>query len=168
MADLATGGLWCPSCGAEYRPGFSECTDCGVPLASEPPPPPTPEETERAVRSHDEVEYVLDDDSADTQAALGLRLRGQDVRFLFDAGRLVVAADDEAKVDLILEEMTLGPPTYAVFADPPGDAREPEPAARLIGPSDDLKVRARLLMPFLRSRWRRWHGRKDRVWPYED
>lgn len=25
-------GGHCPRCGAEYRPGFAECSDCGVPL----------------------------------------------------------------------------------------------------------------------------------------
>ena len=29
--------MWCPSCGAEYRPGFTECSDCYVPLADHPP-----------------------------------------------------------------------------------------------------------------------------------
>jgi hypothetical protein len=28
---------WCPQCGAEYREGFSECADCGVALANQPP-----------------------------------------------------------------------------------------------------------------------------------
>jgi hypothetical protein len=26
----------CPECGAEYRPGFTECADCGVPLVDPP------------------------------------------------------------------------------------------------------------------------------------
>lgn len=29
--------MHCPSCGAEYRPGFEECADCGVRLVSEGP-----------------------------------------------------------------------------------------------------------------------------------
>jgi len=39
---------WCPDCGAEYRPGFTFCSDCHVPLVSQPPEPadsrPTPRE----------------------------------------------------------------------------------------------------------------------------
>ncbi len=27
---------WCPQCGTEYRPGFTECADCHVPLSDEP------------------------------------------------------------------------------------------------------------------------------------
>lgn len=34
--------MWCPSCGAEYRPGFTRCPDCDVDLVSEPPPEPEP------------------------------------------------------------------------------------------------------------------------------
>ena len=29
--------MFCPTCRAEYRPGFSECADCGVPLVYELP-----------------------------------------------------------------------------------------------------------------------------------
>ena len=35
--------MWCPSCGAEYRPGFTRCPDCDVDLVAEPPPKPEPE-----------------------------------------------------------------------------------------------------------------------------
>lgn len=34
--------MFCPKCGCEYREGFYECTDCGVPLVYEAPPPPGP------------------------------------------------------------------------------------------------------------------------------
>lgn len=34
--------MWCPSCGAEYRPGFVRCPDCDVALVDEPPPEPEP------------------------------------------------------------------------------------------------------------------------------
>lgn len=31
--------MWCPKCGAEYRPGFTTCADCRVPLVDDPPAP---------------------------------------------------------------------------------------------------------------------------------
>jgi hypothetical protein len=31
-ADLNEVGEYCPNCGAEYRPGFATCSDCGIPL----------------------------------------------------------------------------------------------------------------------------------------
>ena len=30
---------WCPKCGAEFREGFIECSDCFIPLGDEPPKP---------------------------------------------------------------------------------------------------------------------------------
>ena len=29
--------LWCPSCGAEYQPGATQCADCRVALVTERP-----------------------------------------------------------------------------------------------------------------------------------
>ena len=36
--------MWCPSCGAEYRPGFTRCADCDVDLVDELPDVPEREE----------------------------------------------------------------------------------------------------------------------------
>ena len=38
--------MFCPKCRAEYREGFTECSDCKVPLVSELPLEPEPEEEE--------------------------------------------------------------------------------------------------------------------------
>jgi len=35
--------MFCPQCGAEYRPGFDTCADCGVPLVHERPEASEPE-----------------------------------------------------------------------------------------------------------------------------
>jgi hypothetical protein len=32
--------MYCPQCRVEYRQGFTQCADCGVPLAVGAPPPP--------------------------------------------------------------------------------------------------------------------------------
>jgi hypothetical protein len=34
--------VWCPSCAAEYRPGFTRCPDCETDLVVEAPPEPEP------------------------------------------------------------------------------------------------------------------------------
>ena len=34
--------MYCPQCGAEYRPGFTRCADCEVPLVAAKPPAPEP------------------------------------------------------------------------------------------------------------------------------
>lgn len=36
--------MFCPVCKAEYRPGFTHCADCGVPLVSSLPPQPPGED----------------------------------------------------------------------------------------------------------------------------
>jgi hypothetical protein len=41
--DAYTGEVICPQCNAEYRDGFTRCSDCDVDLV-EPPPPPPPDE----------------------------------------------------------------------------------------------------------------------------
>jgi hypothetical protein len=40
MAELPT--VWCPSCGAEYRAGSTQCTECRVELVAEKPRPFAP------------------------------------------------------------------------------------------------------------------------------
>lgn len=35
--------MYCPQCGAEFREGFTECSDCQVPLTNAPPPVEAPE-----------------------------------------------------------------------------------------------------------------------------
>jgi Putative prokaryotic signal transducing protein len=34
--------MYCPQCGTEFREGFTECSDCHVPLAAGAPPPDPP------------------------------------------------------------------------------------------------------------------------------
>jgi hypothetical protein len=38
VENLNAVGGHCPRCGAEYRPGFTTCADCGVPLVPGPAP----------------------------------------------------------------------------------------------------------------------------------
>ena len=63
LDDLNEVGGHCPRCGTEYRPGFTTCADCNVPLVPGPAPakierPPADEEPEerdwwgRAIRHH--------------------------------------------------------------------------------------------------------------------
>jgi hypothetical protein len=43
VSDLTDVGGYCPTCGAEYRPGFDTCADDGTPLVPGPPPQTSPE-----------------------------------------------------------------------------------------------------------------------------
>jgi hypothetical protein len=48
--------LYCPSCGAEYRRGFTRCADCDVELVGEPPKQPEAD----SERADDDYHSVLD------------------------------------------------------------------------------------------------------------
>jgi hypothetical protein len=41
--------MYCPRCGVEYRDGFTECSDCQVPLSTGTPPPEPPRRSEPAL-----------------------------------------------------------------------------------------------------------------------
>jgi hypothetical protein len=43
--------VFCPECGAEYRPGFARCSDCLVPLIDRLPEDPAPPEPPASVPS---------------------------------------------------------------------------------------------------------------------
>ena len=46
MQEGAQIPLFCPSCKAEYRVGFTRCADCDIALVEEMPPDPSPEDLE--------------------------------------------------------------------------------------------------------------------------
>jgi hypothetical protein len=68
--------MWCPSCGAEYRQGFTHCPDCDVDLVEE-----EPDEPEQPPSGPSPL--TLDPDS------LGPELVGVDVVFGHARGELV-------------------------------------------------------------------------------
>lgn len=69
--------MFCPRCGAEYREGFTECAECGVPLAHEPPPPPAGPEY---------VDYVpvLATFNAGDIAIIKAVLAGEEIKYFFE------------------------------------------------------------------------------------
>ena len=50
---------YCPRCGTEYRPGFSECSDCHIPLVDEPPAGPLVEPGPEVSDDDDEFDETL-------------------------------------------------------------------------------------------------------------
>jgi hypothetical protein len=71
---------WCPSCGAEYQTGVTECADCGVPLVDQPPAPTRRLAVDEAA-GHEPVGYDLSDWDADRRAALEWMLSGRNIPF---------------------------------------------------------------------------------------
>jgi hypothetical protein len=58
--DVNAVGGHCPTCGAEYRPGFSECADDGTPLLPGPAPRPNEPDPEPAAAGDDGADASRD------------------------------------------------------------------------------------------------------------
>jgi hypothetical protein len=117
--------VFCPKCGAEYRPGFSRCTDCNVELTESPleksPGPPEPESHKPLVPiyvCHNPAELPVVK-SLLTQAGIEFMVRGEQIQGMFGVGQLggtslivpleirVLPSDAEAAVELL--EGVFGP-----------------------------------------------------------
>jgi hypothetical protein len=83
--------MFCPSCGSEYREGFSSCADCEVPLVDSPVPPgeahPDPGDVETVFATGDPVVLVTAKSLLD-EAGIPYLTRGEGIQDLFGMGRL--------------------------------------------------------------------------------
>lgn len=81
--------MWCPKCGAEFREGILECSDCGIPLVENP----------RAEAVESPIEFVTVLESGDPSVILAAKsvleandilyfAKGEGVQDLFGAGRI--------------------------------------------------------------------------------
>lgn len=102
---------FCPECKAEYREGFTVCSDCRVELVPELPPEPEPEYIEY-------VEFLRTMNPFDIAMIKSL-LEGQDIAYFFqgeqfahigpmaDPARLMVEKDKVDEVKELLKDLTL-------------------------------------------------------------
>lgn len=81
--------MFCPSCGSEYREGFSSCADCEVPLVDSPPSEshPDPGDVETVYATGDPVLLVTAKSLLD-EAGIPYLTRGEGIQDLFGMGRL--------------------------------------------------------------------------------
>jgi hypothetical protein len=94
------GKIWfCRNCGYEV-PSRGRCHACKVRLSSSPLPELEPGDDE------DEVGYRLQDWSDRSRSRLIVRLIEANVRHRFDGDELVIEADNEARTDDLVEEIT--------------------------------------------------------------
>ena len=88
----------CPRCGDEYRPGFTQCAECHIPLVDELPQPEPPRSTEsqRAPDPYLELVTVFESGNAVLtaiaksvllSAEIPFAARGEQVQELFGLGR---------------------------------------------------------------------------------
>jgi len=103
--------MFCPRCRAEYRPGFTECSDCHVQLVPELPEEP---EVEFA-----EYEEVLSTNNPGDRAILKSILDAEGITYYFQGEhvsaylyhaipvRLMVEKDDVERVKEIVKDLQL-------------------------------------------------------------
>jgi hypothetical protein len=81
--------MFCPSCGSEYREGFSSCAACEVALVDSPPVEshPDPGDIETVFATGDPVLLVTAKSLLD-EAGIPYLTRGEGIQDLFGMGRL--------------------------------------------------------------------------------
>jgi hypothetical protein len=126
--SLYLGGRWCRECGAEYRPEFTECADCRVPLVNAKPPTPVEAEAD-----HEIVEYDLGDWDDSQRGALRLLLHGREIPHTWDSTSLAVPTVREQEVDRLIDMIDAAPTPDA--DDVPVDVRERTDASHHRGPA---------------------------------
>jgi hypothetical protein len=81
--------MFCPECEGEYREGFLECADCGVPLVDKlPEPEPIPDAKLVTVLRTGNVNELAFAESVLTDADIPFVKKGEGVQDLFALGRL--------------------------------------------------------------------------------
>jgi uncharacterized RDD family membrane protein YckC len=114
--------MYCPSCGAEYRPGFAECPDCHVALVKEQPPPPRRRVHDDKL-DHETVAYDVSDWEPVQFRALDMMLASAHVAHGLEDGMLVVPRVHQYDVDEIVDTIDAGD-----FVEEPVPERTAAPA----------------------------------------
>jgi hypothetical protein len=149
---------WCPNCGAEYRPGFTTCADCGVALVEQPPAPEPAPPSPVALDDHEPAVFDLDDWPTTRRDALTWMLGGQSIPFEWEPPGLLIVpaarADDaegfidylDARADQDDDDPDLETPSLADTAGDQGDEGDTdEPTAA----AADVPASLRWLAPRL-------------------
>jgi len=110
---MVADSLWCPQCGCEYRPGFTECADCHVALVTTEPDvvDGRPDSDADDRDNHEEpVVYDVADLSSAERDKLELLLRGAGIPVVWsDETALCVPQDREGDVDAFLADLEAAP-----------------------------------------------------------
>ncbi len=106
--------MFCPKCKTEYRPGFTRCADCGLPLVDTLPE----ERDETPGVPYENVELVQVLQTRDRSDMLSIKMvldsegveylmQGESLPVLRDPVVLLVKAEDAARVKELLKEIHL-------------------------------------------------------------
>lgn len=118
--------MFCPQCGAEYREGFYECSDCHVDLVIEKPVKEEPEYISLVtVLSTGSKGLIAVASSILEGAGIEFRILGDGIQDLFALGRLGVGynpvlgsceikvhPDDAGEASVLLSDLDESPDTY--------------------------------------------------------
>ncbi|HUJ69996.1 MAG TPA: DUF2007 domain-containing protein, partial [Syntrophorhabdales bacterium] len=112
--------MFCPQCKAEYRPGFTTCADCGVPLVEELPPEQVEEEPANTGHStlDGDLVRILDTFNPGDVALIKSILEGEGIPYAFEGEhsqyvygtvpfRLMVPSEHAAEAREVLEKLDL-------------------------------------------------------------
>lgn len=109
--------MFCPECKAEYREGFTVCSDCGVPLVDQLPPEDKPDDTRRP--EYVEFEEILRTYNPADVALIKSVLDGEGITYYFlgenfmyvrplaDPARLMVSKDQAQRAWELIKDLEL-------------------------------------------------------------
>jgi hypothetical protein len=115
----------CPECGAEYREGFTHCSDCDVDLIVAPPSPPDERNKIEIVQVYEAgnpallavAESLLDDAGIEysksleaLQGIIGGGRFASGVNYLVGPVKFFVRAEDEEEARALLDQLQEEPP----------------------------------------------------------
>lgn len=122
--------MFCPQCKAEYREGFTTCSDCGVALVTDLPPEPEPHfvDFEEILSTYNPgdiavIKSLLDSEGV-TYYFLGDHLT---LRPMGDAARLMVAKEEAESARELLANLDLSYSETSSFADEEDGEDQEEP-----------------------------------------
>jgi hypothetical protein len=114
--------VWCPSCGDEFREGFTTCADCGVALVHE---QPARRARRLPLRRDQQVEFDLSGWPAARREALDAWIFADNIPATWEDDGILLAARNRAReVDDLIAMLDAEAATAEASPPPPS---EPEP-----------------------------------------
>ncbi len=103
--------MFCPKCGAEYKKGYLDCSDCNINLVKNLPKKPSPKfvEFEKLMFTFSQIDVAFIKSFLDAEK-INYYFQGEHflgIRPLVDPVRLMVQKKDVRKAKIILDSMKL-------------------------------------------------------------
>src|SRR5688572_30610020 len=117
--------MFCPQCKAEYRQGYTRCSDCGVPLVSV-----LPDSEEEPAPDHETpVEIFSASDTFEAETVKGL-LEANGIKVVFSSGELIPGLPGAVSLSVDGEHAELAEKLIEEYrTNLPDDRNEPLPSS---------------------------------------